>query len=67
MKKIDSDPMKDIYIKDKKHPLIALLSNSKTRFIMLKATSEDFLVQALRRSEWAFSQRTSDRLSDILN
>lgn len=44
-----TDPMKDLII-DKKHPLIEYIAENSTKFVMLRAPSEDYLIHGLKTS-----------------
>lgn len=42
-KKKNLDPLKDLLI-GSKHPLIGIMSNNKTRFFIVKAPSNDYIL-----------------------
>jgi hypothetical protein len=49
-----SEPLKDLFV-GKKHPMTPYMSDNETKFFIVRAPCEDFLLLAARRSSWCLT------------
>lgn len=60
------EPLKEI-VEGKRHALVPYMTENRTRYFIVKAPNEDFLIQGIKSCSWSLSQKSYDRIKVALD